>query len=58
MNATELKQRREQAGLTQAQLGKLIGLHPVTLSDYEREDRAIPPVVQIAIDRVLTERGV
>ena len=57
MNAIELKQRREQGGLTQAQLGKLIDVHPVTLSNYERGTADMPLVVQLAIDKILAERG-
>ena len=52
-----LRQRREQAGLTQAQLGKLIEVHPVTLSNYERGNKEIPLVVQLAVDKVLTEHA-
>ena len=57
MNAIELKTRREQAGLTQAQLGKLIEVHPVTLSNYERGNKEIPLVVHLAVDKVLTEHA-
>jgi transcriptional regulator with XRE-family HTH domain len=37
--ATWLKEKREQAGLTQAQLAKLIGRHPSFVGHYESGKR-------------------
>jgi transcriptional regulator with XRE-family HTH domain len=42
MTPEEFKAERQRLGLTQAQLAKLIGLYPLTISKYERGDRAIP----------------
>ena len=58
MNGETLKERRELAALTQAQLAKLLDLHAVTISNYERGAAVIPVVLELALDKILSERAV
>lgn len=65
MDATELKRRREKAGLTQVELGKLVGVTSITISHYEsvpnkkrKTNWKIPPMAQVALDKVLREHKV
>ena len=37
MQATEIKSTRESLGLTQAQFAQLLGVHPITVSKWERD---------------------
>lgn len=45
MTGEELRARRQSLDLTQVQLGRVIGRHPITISDYERGVEPIPPIV-------------
>jgi len=51
MTGTELKALREQADLTQAELGRKLGRNRDTIRRYERQD-TIPEMVELAV-RVL-----
>ena len=57
MNGETLKERRELAALTQAQLAKLLDLHAVTISNYERGAAVIPVVLELALDKILSDRA-
>lgn len=43
MTANEVKQIREILGLTQVQLAQLMGLHPITVSKWERGESEPTP---------------
>ncbi len=43
MTANEVKQIREALGLTQVQLAQLMGLHPITVSKWERGESEPTP---------------
>jgi putative transcriptional regulator len=38
MTAAEVKAIRVELGLTQVQIGQLLGVHPLTVSKWERDD--------------------
>lgn len=45
----QLRQLREKAGLTQAQLAKILGCSPPRISEWERGVRTPKPLTQEAI---------
>jgi DNA-binding XRE family transcriptional regulator len=50
MEAAEIKGTRESLNLNQVQLAQLLGVHPVTVSKWEREnDPAKPTPYQVAL---------
>lgn len=55
MNGTQLKRRREKAGLTQKALAKKVGLTNIMLSYYENNKRPISRTAMLALDNVLRE---
>ncbi len=52
MTGKELKQYREKIGLTQEQLSEALQVASNTVSRWEREDRAIPPYLPLAIETI------
>lgn len=46
MDKDEIKTIRESLGLTQVQLAQLMGIHPITVSKWERGDSAPTPYQQ------------
>jgi transcriptional regulator with XRE-family HTH domain len=57
MEADELKRRREQLNLTQEQLAGALSVHVMTVSRWERGERAIPPHLPLALETVEREHG-
>lgn len=49
MTSTEFKQHRKALGLTQSEAAQMLGVHRVTLADWERGH----PPVPVAIGRLL-----
>lgn len=52
VNGKELKDKRESLGLTQEELAKELDVAINTVSRWEREDRAMPPLLPLAIETV------
>ena len=48
MNASGIKKLREQLGLNQVEFAQLSGVHPITVSKWER-DEAVPSAYQNAL---------
>lgn len=57
MNGDELKTRREALEMTQEQLANALSVHVMTVSRWERGERAIPPHLPLALKTVEAERG-
>jgi transcriptional regulator with XRE-family HTH domain len=55
MSGDELKQRRDALVMTQEQLGDALGVAANTIARWEREERAIPSYLSLAMETV--ERG-
>jgi transcriptional regulator with XRE-family HTH domain len=49
MTPTQLRAARKSLGLSQSGLAERLGIHPQTLSDYERGVREIPKLVEVAV---------
>jgi len=56
MTPSAVKRLREQLGLTQPELAKEIGVHPITVSRWETGARSIPEPVAKLLQRMLAER--
>lgn len=52
MNGKELKDYREKIGLTQEQLAEALQVASNTVSRWERDDRAIPPYLHLALETI------
>ena len=52
MIGRELKDYRERIGLTQEQLAEALQVASNTVSRWERDDRAIPPYLPLAIETI------
>lgn len=52
MSGEELKSYREKLGLTQEQLAEALKVASNTVSRWERNDRAIPPYLSLAIETI------
>lgn len=52
MTGNNLKNWREQRGLSQAVLAKKLGVSSITLSRWEREAQAIPPFLELALKTI------
>ena len=48
MNASDIKELRGQLGLNQVEFAQLAGVHPITVSKWER-DEAVPSAYQNAL---------
>lgn len=55
LDPASLTRRRKEAGISQVELAKALSCWPETLNKYETGKRNIRYVIQLAIDRVLTE---
>jgi transcriptional regulator with XRE-family HTH domain len=53
MNGTELKRRREEAGLSQSELAREVGVAPQTVSEWERDNRGIPKRRLVRLEQAL-----
>jgi transcriptional regulator with XRE-family HTH domain len=49
MTGPQLRAARQSLGLSQAALAEQLDIHPQTLSDYERDVRDIPRLVELAV---------
>lgn len=58
MRAIELQAIREAAGLTQVEFAERLGVHPVTLSKFERDREPITKTVDLAIHELGRRLGV
>lgn len=58
MTAAEYASLRGEAGLTQAELAELLGVHKMSISKRERGVRAIDREAEIALRAVIAERQV
>jgi transcriptional regulator with XRE-family HTH domain len=45
----ELTARREQLGLTQAGLARMLGVPPLTVWKWEHANQAVPPLMEMAL---------
>lgn len=52
----ELKRLREQIGLSQPEFAAELGVHPMTVSRWERGERGIPEPVARLAERLARER--
>jgi transcriptional regulator with XRE-family HTH domain len=52
MEADELKKRRETLGMTQEQLATALTVHVMTVSRWERGERAIPSHLPLALETI------
>jgi transcriptional regulator with XRE-family HTH domain len=57
MKPKELTARREQAGLTMKQLADALGVNNATVWRWEAGKTRIPRIVELALDKILRERG-
>ena len=55
MTPDQLLAWRIRAGLSQVELAKLLGVHVITLSRWERWDRGIPPYLHLALEQLRYE---
>ena len=55
MEGIELRERREALGMTQERLAAALNVAANTVARWERDERAIPPHLSLALDTV--ERG-
>lgn len=51
MTPAELKATRARLGLSQPALARLLGVHPLTVSKWERGLHHIPKMVELALER-------
>lgn len=56
MTPAELQDARARLGLTQPALAELLGVHPLTVSQWETERRAIPAFLHLALKQLEQER--
>ena len=57
MTGDELRNKREELGMTQEQLAVALGVAPNTVARWERGERNIPPYLSLALQTVERERG-
>jgi len=50
MKQPDLKSRRLALGLSQPELAEVLGVHPMTLSKWEREVLAVPIYIDLALE--------
>ena len=50
LTPSELVARREALGLTQAEFGTELAVHPITVSRWERGERRIPEMLALALE--------
>ena len=56
MKPAELKEMREEMGLTQGQLAEALGVHRESVNRWENEARRIPSMLQLAMERLRTKK--
>jgi DNA-binding transcriptional regulator YiaG len=56
MTSAEFKRLREAAGLTQAALAGMIGVHPVTVARWETEMRRIPKMAARLLTLIVEQK--
>lgn len=49
MKGVQLKEIREASGLTQVQFAEKLGLHPISLSRFERDIEPITKIMELAL---------
>jgi transcriptional regulator with XRE-family HTH domain len=54
MTGTELAEIRHSLNLKQRELAALLGIHIVTLGNYETDARPIPKTVELAVQQLAT----
>lgn len=52
MEGNELKQKRENLALTQAELAEILGVKPNTVARWERGILSVPKTVELAMETV------
>jgi DNA-binding transcriptional regulator YiaG len=57
MEGIELRERREALGMTQERLAAALNVAANTVARWERDERAIPPHLSLALDTVEREHG-
>ena len=50
MTPKQLQSWRMKAGLSQPALAALLGVHPLTVSKWERAENGIPPYLKLALE--------
>ena len=55
MNGQTLRAIRRDLKLTQTELGRLLGIHLVTISNWERGKREIPQAIALAVKQIQVE---
>jgi transcriptional regulator with XRE-family HTH domain len=56
MNGNELKEWRESQGMTQSELAVALSVDVMTVSRWEREARAVPPYLSLALETIERQR--
>lgn len=56
MDGEELKKRREALRMTQEQFAEALTVHVMTVSRWERGERAIPPHLPLALETIERQR--
>lgn len=52
MDGEELKEKRQELDMTQAQLAEALGVNVTTISRWERNLRSIPPHLPLALEAI------
>jgi len=56
MEGSELKRRREAMGYSQGEMARLMGVHSMTLSKWERDVLPVPLYIELALKTLEREK--